>query len=123
MIDQQVVTAFEFAGELSRDLITLATGILAISITFAKDLLSSPSKGLRRTMATSWVLFVVSVVAGIVTHMALTGSLAGSEPVTGISDGALSAAKVQVLTFGAAAGLFAISGAAAGIRMGGKSKE
>ena len=123
MIEQQMVTAYEFAGALSRDLITLATGTLAISITFAKDLLNSPAKWLRRAMAASWVFFIVSVVAGIVAHMALTGSLVGSEPVTDISDIAMSATQTQILTFALATFLFAISGFSAWIRLGGKLEE
>lgn len=76
-MDEQAKAAFASASDTSKQLITLATALLALEITFGKDLIGefdTVSKGL---VAASWVLLLLSVVAGIWTLMALTGSLGG----------------------------------------------
>jgi hypothetical protein len=74
-MDEQAKAAFASASDTSKQLITLATGLLALEITFGKDFIGkfdTVSKGL---VGASWVLLLLSVVAGIWTLMALTGSL------------------------------------------------
>jgi hypothetical protein len=44
-LDPQVRMAFEFASDLAKQLITLATGILALTITFTKDLVKHVPEG------------------------------------------------------------------------------
>lgn len=68
--------AYEFALELSKQLITLSTGILTLTITFAKDVVKqTPSIPARIALALSWVFYLGSIWYGIGHMRALTGSL------------------------------------------------
>jgi hypothetical protein len=112
-MNEQLKLAYEFASTLSRELITLAVGILALSVTFAKDIIRAPRKTQMVLLATSWGLYLISILAGISSLMGLTGSLAPlSEPVrvSGISEIARDAAKVQVIVFASATLIFIIGG-------------
>lgn len=75
-MDDQTKTAFASASDTSKQLITLATGVLALEITFAKDIVGRLDETARWLIGGSWVLLVVSIVAGVWTLLALTGSLA-----------------------------------------------
>jgi hypothetical protein len=77
-MNDQTKLAFEFASELSKQLITLSTGILALTITFTKDIVGVAGKPIRLLLF-SWVLYLVSIFFGIWSLMALTGSLAPLE--------------------------------------------
>ena len=72
---EQTKLAFEFASDLSKQLITLSTGILALTITFTKDTMGVAGKPIRLLLF-SWVSYLVSIFFGIWSLMALTGSLA-----------------------------------------------
>lgn len=112
MIDpkDQVSLAHEFAANFSRDLVTLAAGVLALSMTFAKEFLGDVRLRVRLTLAFSWLLYVLSIGAGIWSNMALTGSLVGSDPVTEVVNSVLLPGQVQVLAFGVATLIFAALG-------------
>jgi hypothetical protein len=79
-MDEQVKLGFEFAKGLSEQLITISTGILALSITFTKDLVDRiPPRG-TIFLGISWLLFVISIVCGLDHLSALTGQLAPRDP-------------------------------------------
>ena len=81
-MDELTKAAFASASDTSKQLITLATALLALEITFGKDLIGrfdAVSKGL---VAASWVLLLLSVVAGIWTLLALTGTLGSGAKLT-----------------------------------------
>lgn len=68
--------SFDFAENTSKQLITLSTAIVAFTITFGKELFGGIDNGLALgVLITAWVLFVVSIICGVWTLMALTGSL------------------------------------------------
>ena len=100
-MDIQVQMAYEFASELSKQLITLATGVLALTITFTKDIVGRSSGRVPTTLLVSWLAFLVSIVCGVWHMSALTGSLenAAAGPLTGIGDNARNPAAAQVSTF------------------------
>lgn len=66
---------FASANDLAKQLITLATGILALSITFIRDVLKNNSVVITRPLKYSWFLYLFSVVFGIWEMMAITGSI------------------------------------------------
>jgi hypothetical protein len=66
--------AFEYAGETVRQVLTLATGVIALTVTFAKDIIEPGSAALP-WMKWGWTLFGVSIFFGILTLMAITGQL------------------------------------------------
>ena len=73
-------TAFEFAKSLAEQLITLATGIITLTITFAKDITGQRAQDHVGWLKASWCIYLFSILGGIWTLMALTGTLM---PVTG----------------------------------------
>ena len=83
-MNEQQKKAFDFAQDTSKQLITLATAILSLTITFAKDFVGSVHGCPRLLAILSWALFLVSIGFGLLTLMALTGSLerADSESTT-----------------------------------------
>ena len=66
----------EFANALAQQLITLATAILALTITFTKDILKDTNKSSLWLLKLSWVVFLASICFGIAAMSALTGTLA-----------------------------------------------
>ena len=72
--------SFEFAKEVTTQLLTLATAVVSISVTFVKDVSPSVTSAARGTLYTSWVLFLVSIVCGVWVLGAMTGTLAQSPP-------------------------------------------
>lgn len=74
-MSDQLTLAFEFASDLAKQLITLSTGILALTITFTKELLGSVPRGKVWALKFCWATFIISILFGIWTLMALTGTL------------------------------------------------
>jgi hypothetical protein len=82
-MDDQTKAAFAGVSDVAKQLITLATGVLVLEITFAKNIQdSSLDRAAKHLLAGSWLLFLLSVVAGVWTLLALTGCLGQDEPVT-----------------------------------------
>ncbi|HXK39880.1 MAG TPA: hypothetical protein VJ837_03530 [Candidatus Paceibacterota bacterium] len=73
--------SFDFAADLVKQLITLSTGVIALTITFAKDIVGSvgSSNGADSEsilwLTLAWIGFSLSIVFGIWALMALTGTL------------------------------------------------
>jgi len=67
--------AFDFAAETTKQLITLSTVIIALTITFSKDIIGGADNEARVCIFWAWGLFIASVFFGILTLMALTGTL------------------------------------------------
>lgn len=67
--------AFDFALTMTKQVVTLSTGILALMITFLSDIVSDVGLITRIILLLSWSLFLVSVGFGVFTMMALTGNL------------------------------------------------
>jgi len=67
--------AFDFAADSTKQLIGLSTGIVALTITFAKDVLGGVGPGLRVLLAVSWLIYLLSILCGCWALLALTGTL------------------------------------------------
>lgn len=99
---KQVPISFEFAQDLTKQLITLATGIIALEITFSKDLINKVSDCARYCAIISWSAFLLSIVFGVMTLMALTGNLTRLEkglPATIMSKNVTRPSKIQIFFF------------------------
>lgn len=73
---QLIKLSFEYARDLSQHLITLATGAIAVSITFTRDILKdTPTRHTTKWLLRSWNLFLLSIMFGVWSQMAITGSL------------------------------------------------
>lgn len=64
--------AFDFASETVKQLITLSTALIALSITFRGNF---DKAGNEMLLLICWICFFISVLCGIWTLMALTGTL------------------------------------------------
>src|ERR1019366_2203272 len=73
-MDEKDKKAFDFAADLTKQPITLVTGTLALTITFSKDFLQKTPASARLWALWAWGVLLASVVFGIWTMMALTGS-------------------------------------------------
>ena len=109
--------AASFAADATRQLLTLATGVLAVTVTFMSDLVPNPSKVTITLMAAGWLFLLVGIVAGIVCLFALASEVARAEKDGGEATRAsirrkpiLIAAQAQAVAF--LAGLVLISVAA-----------
>jgi len=69
------LAGFESANDLAEQLITLATGILALSVTFAKEILNNSAPVITWPLKLAWVTYLLSICFGIWTMMALTGMI------------------------------------------------
>lgn len=100
-MSDQLLLAFELATEHAKQLITISTGVLAISISF----LMQERRALRRKgwLIATWIAHAVSTIAGVFAMSALTGQLAPMRPteevVTGIASSARFWAALQVVSF------------------------
>lgn len=74
-MDDQTEKAFDFAQESTKQILTLSTGIIALTITFSNDFLISVPDEAKRYAMWSWGLFLISILFGLWTLNALTGSL------------------------------------------------
>jgi hypothetical protein len=66
--------AFSFAQEVAKQLITLSTGIFAITLTFLKDA-AGPHPSGKSFLEIAWGCYLVSIVCGVLLLMALAGNL------------------------------------------------
>lgn len=110
-MSSQIELAFQSASELSRLFITVAAGILALSVSFARDILKNPTRTQVSLLSTSWSLYLSSIIFGFWSLMALTGSLEDiSQPLTQIETNARIPATIQVILFVVATVFFIICG-------------
>ena len=100
-MDEQAKKAFDFAADLTKQMITLSASIVTVTLLFSDKI---PRHNQWAKFA--WVFFLFSVLAGVWTLMALTGSVAANDSNSG--RGALGSniripAGVQICCFGIAA--------------------
>jgi len=82
-MDDQTKAAFAGASDTAKQLITLASGILTLEVTFAKNIMDAKlDQTARYLIAGSWILLLLSVIAGVWMLLALTGSLGQLTPPT-----------------------------------------
>ena len=67
--------AFDFASDTTKQIISLSTGILALSVTFSEELLGDTGEFPKNLLIGAWVIFIISIFFGLLTQMTLTGTL------------------------------------------------
>jgi hypothetical protein len=65
--------AFDQVNEITKQVLTLATGIVAITLTFSKDFATHETSFAKDVLAWSWGVYVVSIIFGFMTLMASAG--------------------------------------------------
>lgn len=74
-MDERQKKAFDFVSDYTKQLITLATGIITFMVTFLSDEVKSSGMASKSLLVLSWLLFTLSICFGIMRLMALTGNL------------------------------------------------
>lgn len=67
--------AFDFAAETTKQLITISTAIITLTVTFSKDIIGNEEHAPKALLILTWLVFILSIISGVVTLMALTGTL------------------------------------------------
>jgi len=70
-----VQKAFEFALEATKQLITLATAVIALTVTFLTDVVEAAPSNSARVLQAAWVVYFLSIVAGVFALLSLAGNL------------------------------------------------
>ena len=95
--------AFDYARDSTKQLMTLATGVIALTITFSKNFISSVPQEIKWHVTWCWILLLVSVLFGQLCLMTLTGILGSnkdpSPPLNIYNATVKTTSSIQVLTF------------------------
>ena len=70
-MDEQTKKAFDFAADITKQLITVAAAIVTLTVTFSKD---TPAEA-RSWAFGAWCVFVASILFGFLSLMSLTAEL------------------------------------------------
>ena len=102
-LNEKAKKAFEFASETTKQLLTLSTAIIALTITFSKDFVREVPSAAINFLVWSWLGYLLSILFGIWTLMALTGTLqpkrTGGKPPNIWGTNVTRPAGLQVLSF------------------------
>jgi hypothetical protein len=74
-LDESKKKAFDFSQDSAKQLITLSTAVLALTITFFKDFAASADSYSKSLMAVSWLFYLISIVSGALHLYSLTAEL------------------------------------------------
>jgi len=103
--DEQRQKAFDFCADAAKQLITLATGIVTITITFAKDFVTNVNESAKPLAYWAWFIYLASIVFGMLTLLALTAELEPKKTTTtlpSIRGAAATYSGLQITSFGIA---------------------
>lgn len=65
--------AFDTVVDITKQVLTLSTGVVALSVTFLTEVAGDAGPSARNVLAFSWVAFTLAVVLGLLTLMAAAG--------------------------------------------------
>ena len=74
-LDPRLAKAFELATETVKQLLGLATAVLGVTATFAKDIVPASSVDAKHWLTAGWVVLLVSLVCGVAALMNMSGQL------------------------------------------------
>ena len=74
-LDPQVVKSFDALADLVKQVITLSTGVIALTLSFLKDVVRSVPPRTGWLLRASWLLHGFSATCGVLAFMAIVGSL------------------------------------------------
>ena len=101
-MDDQIKTAFQFAKETVTQLLTLSTAIITLTVTFTKDFIGTVDASTKQIAVIAWGFYVLSILFGLITLFALTGTLGRSDPSSKVSiygRNVTFPALIQIITF------------------------
>jgi hypothetical protein len=79
MADKLVSEGLKAAADTTKQIITLSTGVIALTVTFLEKIVQpsagAGSRAVPWTMFAAWILFGLAIIAGIMTLGAISGTL------------------------------------------------
>lgn len=91
--------SFDFAQSVTQQILTLSTGVTALTLTFFSQFAKHPSAGAKDVLISSWCVFAGSIFFGLLTLMSLTGVLAKPTGDGVYSGGTRLMSGLQILCF------------------------
>lgn len=76
----QATKPFEIAIDVSKTLLTVATAVITLTITFSKDILGSATSDQKHLLAVAWLFFFLSILGGVWLLYAANGSISRTSP-------------------------------------------
>jgi hypothetical protein len=73
--DDKAMKAFDVAIDVAKQLLTLATAVITVTITFSKDILGGATNGRMTLLAVAWLFFFISILGGVWFLYAASGSI------------------------------------------------
>jgi|ERR1051325_6470573 hypothetical protein len=64
--------SFEYAAETTKQVLTLSSGIIAVTVTFTHDI-TEPGSRATPLIAGAWLCFAIALFLGVLSFMAMTG--------------------------------------------------
>lgn len=64
---------FDYAQDVTKQLLTLSTAVVTITVAFLKDIAKDAPDDARIALYIAWVLFALAIIAGVATLLNLTG--------------------------------------------------
>ena len=75
-MDRRTEIAFQYAADVTKQIIAISTAILILTITFIKDILHPELVScLRYLIVVAWFFYFLTIVFGVLALAALTGTL------------------------------------------------
>ena len=71
----QTIEGLKAAADTTKQIITLSTAVISLTVTFAKEFKTGANLSVPITLQISWFFFLFSIIGAIWTLMAITGSL------------------------------------------------
>lgn len=98
---------FDYAQDVTKQILTLSTAVVTITVTFPTVLGRAAPSDARAALYGAWVLFALAIVTGVATLLNLTGRVGDADTIDsqGIDTGGIRIfATAQVVLFVAAMG-------------------
>jgi hypothetical protein len=110
-MDDQAKQAFTGASDWAKQIMTLSTGILTVTVTLSDTVFGDPSGVSRWLLLIAWALYIISIFGGIMVLTALNDTLVLDRPLRAADvHRARKQAFLQVLSFIAGTIVIAIFG-------------
>jgi hypothetical protein len=78
--DEFLAKRFDFAADAAKQVVTLSSAIVALTITFYKDFATGASESSRELMMAAWAAYIASILFGLIHLFQLSGALNSKNP-------------------------------------------
>lgn len=70
-LSERAKKAFDFAADTTKQLITISTAVITLTVTFSKNVYQN----IPSSLIASWIFYFLSILFGVFTLLTLTGTL------------------------------------------------